>query len=431
MNELVGPDPEHPNLPFAKQFEITPREAEITWGTTSFTYDGKSHVPTATVKNLVAGDECTVTVDGAQINAGTYTATATALSNPYYVLPDTVPTTQFTISSGSSGGGGSTGGGGSIGGGGSGSGLTMKLLPTTNGTMNFQGKEATVTSISIDQNKTYKIEVKPAANYKIDKVTYTTAPNYNNPVEVTAASEGVYEITTKNASIEVTATFAPINDNDPSVGKVTIGSYTNGAATCDHGTSCLLNDFADLDPNGWYHDGIHYCLENGIMQGFGDEYFRPASITTRAQVVTTLWNIAGHPIATSPVVFSDVSYGDWYYDAVMWAAANGIVEGYGDGKFGPNDEITHEQIAKIFYGYAKFYGFDVSAKADISKMAGVEKVSNWAYQYIEWAVGAGVCCGVDGNTSLIAAPEKASRAELATMILNFCTKVAIKPAAQQ
>jgi hypothetical protein len=307
----------------------------------------------------------------------------------------------------------------------------MTLLDTVNGTINFQGKEVAVREKSISNGDVVKLEVKPAANYQIDKVTYTFAPKYDTSLDATLVSEGLYQIVVQNASIKVTATFKPINDNDPSVGRLTISNYTNGYKTCPKDFSCLLTKFTDLDPTAWYHDGIHYCLENGIMQGFGTPEFLPFQETTRAQVVTTLWNIAGHPIATSGVVFTDVNYGDWFYDAIMWAAANGIVDGYGDGTFGPNDLITHEQIAKIFYGYAVFYGFDVSAYTDIRNLPGADKVSAWAIPYVSWAVGAGLCCGKDGDLSVIAAPENATRAELATTLLNFCTKVAIKPAAKQ
>jgi hypothetical protein len=290
--------------------------------------------------------------------------------------------------------------------------------------MNFQGKDATVRSIEIKENTTYTIEVKPAENYKIEKVTYTTAPNYNNPVEVTATSEGIYKITTTNAAVEVSATFTAENKNDPNVGKETISKYKKGYLECKHDDNCLLKSFEDLDPNAWYHDGVHFCLENGIMQGFGTPYFLPNQITTRAQVVTVLWNIAGHPIATSSLSFTDVQPGDWYYDAVMWAAANGLVNGYGDGKFGPNDPITHEQLAKIFYGYAKFYGYDVSATTDITGMPGYEYLSPWAIPYVQWGVASGLCCGKDGNASLIAATQQVTRAELAATLLNFCTKIA-------
>ena len=357
-------------------------------------------------------------LESAPTTAGTYTAAISAQS--------VTATVTYTISSG-----------GSapviIGGGSSGSGLTMTLLDTVNGTINFQGKDVSVRSKSINNSETVKLEVKPAANYKIDSVTYTFAPKYDTAKTATEISEGVYQIIVENASIKVSATFKPINDNDPSVGRLTISNYTNGYATCPKDFTCLLTKFDDMkDPNVWYHDGVHYCLENGIMQGFGDPYFRPYDITTRAQVVTTLWNIAGHPIATSGVVFTDVNYGDWFYDAIMWAAANGIVEGYGDGTFRPNQQITHEEMAKIFCGYAQFYGlYDESVKVDISGMPGYENVSEWAVPFIQWAVGADICCGVNGNTSLIAAPEKANRAELATFILNFCTKVVNKPAAQQ
>ena len=310
------------------------------------------------------------------------------------------------------------------------------LAATTNGTIGFEvptglkGRSTANGEITetIDRGTGITLVVKPADNYVVDKVSYKNA---NVSGDFTVEADGSIYFNMFNAATTVTATFKPKNDNDPSVGRLTISKYTNGYLTCSKGYGCLLNLFTDLDPTAWYHDGIHYCLENGIMQGFGTDEFLPFDVTTRAQVVTVLWNIAGHPIANNGTVFSDVKFTDWYYDAVMWAAANGIVDGYGDGKFGPNDKITHEQIAKIFYGYAKFYGYDVSDYMDISNLPGANKVSAWAVPYVSWAVAAGLCCGKDGDLSVIAAPEFATRAELAATILNFCTRIALKPVAKQ
>jgi hypothetical protein len=401
-----------------KTSESSSASAEATFTLASDEYSGNAFkdVKKADIKYYVQNTDTPLA--NAPTAKGDYTAKIT--------VDSATASVDYSISGGGSGPviptGGGTGGG---------SGLTMTLLDTVNGTINFQGKEVAVREKSISNGDVVKLEVKPAANYQIDKVTYTFAPKYDTSLDATLVSEGLYQIVVQNASIKVTATFKPINDNDPSVGRLTISNYTNGYKTCPKDFSCLLTKFTDLDPTAWYHDGIHYCLENGIMQGFGTPEFLPFQETTRAQVVTTLWNIAGHPIATSGVVFTDVNYGDWFYDAIMWAAANGIVDGYGDGTFGPNDLITHEQIAKIFYGYAVFYGFDVSAYTDIRNLPGADKVSAWAIPYVSWAVGAGLCCGKDGDLSVIAAPENATRAELATTLLNFCTKVAIKPAAKQ
>ena len=314
-----------------------------------------------------------------------------------------------------------------IGGGGGSVNYKLILADATNGKLEFTDFKNR-TQLEVAAGTQVKLTATPAANYKVDKVTYTTKNN-STPVELTANADGTYTIKMPSADTTVTATFKPQNENDPSVGRLTIANYTKGYLDCDKGENCLLKQFRDLDPNEWYHDGIHFCLENKIMQGFGTPDFLPNVETTRAQVVTTLWNIAGHPIAKSSITFSDVKSGQWFYDAIMWAAANGIVDGYGDGTFGPNDFITHEQIAKIFYGYAKFYGYDVSETTDITGMDGYDKVSVWARPFVAWGVATGLCCGKDGNTSIIAAPEEATRAELASTILNFCTLIAAKDAA--
>ena len=308
----------------------------------------------------------------------------------------------------------------------------LTLADAVNGTVDFAAAgQKGQKSINVAARTSVRIEVKPAANFMVDTVTYTTQANAT-PTALAIGADGYYVIEMPSSNTTVTATFKPENDNDPAVGRANIAKFLKNYLNCSKDDNCMLKKFRDLDPKAWYHDGIHFCLENGIMQGFGTPDFLPNGITTRAQVVTTLWNIAGHPIKESTVTFQDVKPEDWFYQAITWAAGNGIVEGYGNGFFGPNDEITHEQMAKIFYGYAKFLGYDVSAKADISKMDGANKVTDWAVPFVEWAVGAGICCGKDGNaTSVAAAPEKASRAELATFILDFCVKVAVKLAEQK
>ena len=350
--------------------------------------------------------------------------------NYYEVVGDTsVLAIKAKISSGSS----PTPGPGT---GSSSSNPTLTLLAEYNGKIEgvepnaIKGKisaDKQAVSAEIKAGTTIKLIVTANDNYLIDKVTYTKAGS-TAAVELPVGEDGTCTFNMTDTNATVTATFKAKNDNDPSIGRGTIGSYTKGYEGCDGGEGCPLRNFRDLDPYAWYHDAIHFCLENHIMQGFGTPDFLPNVETTRAQVVTTLWNIAGNPIATSDITFSDVHYGDWYYDAIMWAAANGIVNGYPEGDFRPDQKITHEEIAKIFYGYAEFYGFDVSARTDIINMPGYDKVSPWARDYVSWGVASGLCCGKDGNASIIAATEKATRAELAATILNFCTLIAGNPA---
>lgn len=114
---------------------------------------------------------------------------------------------------------------------------------------------------------------------------------------------------------------------------------------CAKDDSCPLGAFGDLTATAWYHDGVHYCLENGLMRGVSGGKFLPDGSTTRAQLVTILWRLEGSPETTGAVRFGDTASGAWYTEAVRWAAGCGVVKGYDNGCFGPNDAVTREQMA--------------------------------------------------------------------------------------
>ena len=252
----------------------------------------------------------------------------------------------------------------------------------------------------------------------------------NKDVDVEAASNGTYTFKMPASNVTVTTTFVkdPSADpnNDPSQGQDTIRNYSKDFEKCDdtHYENCPINQYPDASATAWYHDGVHFCIENGIMRGYDDGHFYPTKETTRAQLVQVLYNIAGQPNVTSDKSYSDVNAGDWFYKAVQWATKNDIVSGYNDGKFRPNDPITREQVARVLMGYAKFLGYDTSATSDLKGYTDTNTVSSWATEYVQWAVGAGVYCGPMGSQNLLAANGDTVRSELATMMMNFCTKLA-------
>jgi len=195
------------------------------------------------------------------------------------------------------------------------------------------------------------------------------------------------------------------------------------ALSCPQDDTCPISKFTDADPTAWYHDGVHYCLENGLMNGYPGDLFGPGDNTTRAQLVTMLHRLEGEPEAVGASEFSDVHYGEWYYNAVQWAVRNGIVEGYGNGNFGPNDPITREQLVTIMWRYAKYKGVDVSVgeNTNILSYDDAESVSDWAMDAMQWAVGAGV---VNGTTTTTLSPQdNANRAQIATIFQRYCEDV--------
>ena len=183
--------------------------------------------------------------------------------------------------------------------------------------------------------------------------------------------------------------------------------------SCSMGENCPLRQYADLTKSEWYHDGVHYCLEEGLMQGDAADRFVPDGVTTRAQFVTILWRMEGEPSVEGAEGFDDVSESDWYGNAIRWAASGGIAQGYGDGMFGPNDPITREQMVTMLHRYCKYKGIDVSIGevTNILSYADVFDVSSWAVEAMQWACGSGVVQGVekDGVQQILTTCESFSR----------------------
>ena len=192
---------------------------------------------------------------------------------------------------------------------------------------------------------------------------------------------------------------------------------------CPKDFSCVMADYSDLDPDGWYHDGVHYVLENQIMNGVGGYRFDPGGPTSRAMIVTMLWRVEGEPKSGDTMTFRDVPEGLWYTEAVRWAASEHIVDGYSTERFAPNDNVSREQLATILWRYAKYQGTDLSTtgKVNLGIYLDEEHISSWAHDGMQWAVNAGLITGV-GNDKL--SPETdASRAQVATILMRYSNMI--------
>ena len=192
-----------------------------------------------------------------------------------------------------------------------------------------------------------------------------------------------------------------------------------GASRCPDPENCPLNGFSDTNRDAWYHDGVHYVLETGIMNGVAGDRFAPGTPASRAMIVTMLWRMEGEPLSDDAVTFSDVPAGSWYAGAVRWAAAAGIVSGYSAERFGPEDSVTREQLAAILYRFAQSKHRDVSVgeDADILSYTDAFSVSQWAMEAMRWAWGAGLLNGRTADT--LAPGENAGRAEVAAVLLRY------------
>ncbi len=181
----------------------------------------------------------------------------------------------------------------------------------------------------------------------------------------------------------------------------------------------------DLIEGNWKYESIKYVTKKGMMNAItGTDQFMPDRTLSRGMFVTVLYRLEGNPNVSWQDKFSDVVSGKWYSNAVIWAADKGIVNGYGDGSFGVDTNITREQIAKMLYLYAREKGYNVSTRGDLSAYTDTDQVNGWAWEYMQWAVGVGMISGKpNGDGSYRLDPKgEATRAECAAMLMRFADK---------
>lgn len=259
------------------------------------------------------------------------------------------------------------------------------------------------------------VTVSPKNPQKGDKVTITTTPEdgytvdtvkvtdtNGKIVEVTPNDDGTYTFVQPSGKVTITVTFRQMTDT----------------SDCPRDESCPMAPFTDADRSAWYHDGIHYCVEHGLMVGTGKTTFSPNNTTTRGMIVTILWRQEGSPLVSTSLDYDDVKPEDWYGEAVRWADSAGVVTGYGNGKFGPNDPITREQMAAMLWRYAG----SPKANGSLSSFADGAQTSSWAQPAMIWAVEQGLIAGV-GNDRLKPGGQ-ATRAQAATILMRFAQDVA-------
>lgn len=310
-------------------------------------------------KNIVAGSNTTVKVTGE--------------SSPY--------TYEFTYTKPSSSSSG-----------GSSSGKTTYKVTTSavnNGGVNASPSNA-------EKGATITITLSPDKGYKLDKLTVTDGSG--KTVSTVKKSDTVYTFTMPASAVKVGVSYVKATET-PSETK-----------------------FNDVSANDWFASAVDYVTGKGMMNGTADNTFSPKANTTRGMVVTVLYRLENQP-STSAASFTDVASGAYYANAVAWANANGIVSGYGSGKFGPNDKVTREQLAAILYRYAQYKKYDVSVGEDTNILSydDAQSISSYAIPAIQWACGAGVVTGKSG--SKLDPKGNATRAEVAAMLMRFCENV--------
>ena len=453
--------------PYNGSFTVTiePKEVSLTWSTISgqLIYNGKAYTMTAKVDGMVAGDACTVEVEpvGSNVNAGNFCYRAVSLSNANYKLPANADSPSYTIIPRE---------------------ITVSMLDCEinvgewpeytyvveglldgdeliaepgfgtsadfkkpgvyyvypsgadagpNYTINYaEGKLTVIDPVPTKTSYTVKVSntvngsvsVSTETPFEGDNVTVTVVPmsgyilgtltvNANGAaVALTKVSDTVYSFKMPAANAVVAATFAKADLS---------------AEDCYGGMECPAADYIDLEDTMWYHDGVHYCVENGLMVGVSADRFAPEAAMTRAALVSVLWCMEGEPKVDHELTFKDVSDGEWYSEAIAWANSVGIVTGYNNRKFGPEDEITREQIAAILYRYADYKGELGSVAEDAAKnFSDWKRVGKWAETAVAWACDQGLIAGIaEGNNLTVAPRDTATRAQTANIIYRYIENI--------
>ncbi|MCD8049107.1 MAG: S-layer homology domain-containing protein [Clostridia bacterium] len=319
--------------------------------------------------------------------SGTYERTAvfTADDESYGTVKATVTVTVYT-----SGGGGSSSGTVTY---------TVTAEDAENGGVN-------VSSTSAKSGASVTITVTPNDGYEAESITAADASG--NEIELTQTDDDTYAFIMPSSDVSISAAFKKIATEENDSGEDEEDTHI-----------CQSEKFTDVNTSLWYHEYIDYVLENGLMNGTGGTTFEPDTATTRAMIVTILYRLEGEPKVNTAAAFTDVAAGDWYADAVAWAAENGIVLGYGDETFGANDVITREQTAAILYRYANYKSTDTSVGEDtnILSYTDADEISEYAIPAMQWAVGTGLVNGKGNNT--LDPQGGATRAETAAMLMRF------------
>lgn len=262
---------------------------------------------------------------------------------------------------------------------------------------NTENGEVSANRSGASKGTTVTLTAEPDKGYILESITVTD--KNGDKVKLTE-KDGKYTFTMPASKVTVEAAFVKENPN----------------------TEAWENPFADVVEGAWYYDSIRYTYENGLIAGYPNGLFGINDTITRGQIATILWRMEESPAVNYAMTFEDVGEGMYYADAIRWAASEGIVGGYSDTQFGPNDAITREQLAAILWRYAQHKEYDVSVGEDtnILSYADALTVSEWAVPAMQWANGAGLIQGSDNN---LMPKGNATRAQAATILHRFCETV--------
>lgn len=271
-----------------------------------------------------------------------------------------------------------------------------------------------------DEDQKITLTITPDKGYVVDKIEIVDLEGDKIDAKKVEDEDNEYTFRMANCDVTVTVTFKE-------EGKTEDKEETNETEETDKTEETTTPEtvaFSDVSESDWFYKGVSYVVENGMMNGMGDDLFAPNAPLTREMLAVVLYNMEKQPESTGVNPFADVKADMWYTDAIVWANANGIVAGYDDSTFGLGDSITREQLAAILYRYAQMKGYDVTEKADLTGYADSAAISGYAVEAMQWANANGI---VNGMTATTLAPQgTATRAQVATMLMSFCENVVTK-----
>ncbi|GFI62147.1 endo-1,4-beta-xylanase A [Clostridiales bacterium] len=275
--------------------------------------------------------------------------------------------------------------------------------------------------VNISETKNGSVSLKPSSPSRGDEVTITVEPddgyvlsrieitdNRGNEIELTKVNDNEYTFIMPASTVDILAVFDIENGDMSGLPLAPTGEVP----------------FGDVHNYDWYYEAVKYVYENGLMSGTDNQTFSPDMTTTRGMIVTILHRMDGKPVS-APSAFIDVASGQYYSDAVAWASANGIVSGYGDGNFGPNDTITREQMASILYRYAQYKGYSLEVSDNgLGRFTDANAISDYAVTAIQWASERGIISGTtDTGLTTLVPGGSATRAQVASILMRFSKNI--------
>lgn len=253
----------------------------------------------------------------------------------------------------------------------------IEVVETSNG-------DVKLTPTRASKGTRVTITVTPRSGYELS--TLSVVDKDGNKLELTDKGNGQYTFIMPGSNVTVTATFAP----------------AQGSAL----------PFTDVATGDWFYDAVAYVYENGLVDGTSATTFSPDVLTNRGMMATILWRMEDKPQVDYAMSFTDVATDIWYTEAVRWAASEEIMKGYSDTQFGPDDVITREQLATVFWRYLG----SPAAESDLSAYPDGDSVGSWAVDAMTWAVDSGVINGTGDGT--LKPQAAATRAELVTVLMR-------------